>query len=321
MKQQRTPARIARVLLVTMAMTVGPAFGQPAPAAPYEGPKKTLSVDQFLATETTGGAVTADSMTALLTAALIRDGRFVVVERPGLAGVQAEQALAQSGAANVETAARPGQLIGASAIVRGVVTKFQPTASGGGVNMGSLNLGRFVPLPVAGVELKSQTAMMEISLRLVDTTTGQVLATSSAQGTASSSSVGLGGTNTGSGVTGGSGVFQNSPIGKAGEDAIAKAVELIAAGMRNVPWTAHVVDFSDGQVYVAAGADRNVQAGMPLTVYRKGKVLTDPTTGAVLDVEMRKLGVIRISGVRERLSTAQLESGEPPARGDVLRLE
>ena len=72
-------------LFFSLAMALGLSQAQPTmpPAIPYDGLKKTLSVDQFLATESTGGVVTADGMSALLTNALIKDGRFIVVERPG----------------------------------------------------------------------------------------------------------------------------------------------------------------------------------------------------------------------------------------------
>ena len=290
-----------------------------APAAPYDGLKKTVSVDQFQAAESTGGAVTADGMTTLLTNALVKDGRFIVVERPALSGLQLEQVLAQSGATTAETAARPGQLIGAGAIVRGVVTKFQAAASGNSLGIGGLpiGLGSFLG---AGAGLKSQTAMMEISLRLIDTTTGQVISTSTAQGTVSSTGVDVTMVNPKTGLSAGGGTFQTTPIGQAGEQAIAKAVELIASGMRNVPWSAMVVDANNGMVFVNAGAERNVQIGLALSVYRQGKVFTDPATGVVLDVDFEKIGTLRIVGVREKLSTAVVESGETPVRGNLLRL-
>lgn len=291
----------------------------PPPAAPYDGLKKTVSVDQFQAAESTGGAVTAEGMTTLLTNALVKDGRFIVVERPALAGVQLEQILAQSGATAPETAARPGQLIGAGAIVRGVVTKFQAAASGGALSIGGLpiGLGSFLG---AGAGLKSQTAMMEISLRLIDTTTGQVISTSTAQGTVSSTGVDVTMVNPNTGLSVGGGTFQTTPIGQAGEQAIARAVELIAAGMRNVPWSALVVDANNGLVVLNAGAQRNVQVGLNLSVYRQGKVFTDPATGVVLDVDFEKIGTLRVVGVREKLSTAVVESGETPVRGNLLRL-
>jgi len=314
----------AVTLALGLAVAAGPATAaDPAqPATPYDGLKKTVSVDQFLATEAVGGTVTAAGMTAMLTAALVKDGRFVVVERPGMASVLAEQALGQAGATTAETAAKASQLIGAGTIVRGAVTKFEPAASGSGVSVGLPmgSLGSLGSLFAAGAGLKSHTAVMEITLRLIDTTTGQVLSTSTAQGAANSTAADVTIVNPNSGASLGAGGFQTTPIGQAGEQAIINAVEQIAAGMRGVPWSALVIDANDGKVYVNAGAERNVQAGMILNVYRKGKVFTDPATGVVLDVDMDKIGVIRIDGVREKLSTAAVVSGETPVRGNLLKL-
>lgn len=306
-------------LALGLAMAAGPAVAadQAQPATPYDGLKKIVSVDQFQATEALGGTVTADGMTAMLTAALVKDGRFLVVERPGLTSVQAEQALGQGGGVTAETAAKTGQFIGAGTIVRGVVTKFEPAASGGGVSLGGLPVAS---LFAAHAGLTSKTAVMEISLRLIDTTTGQVISTSTAKGSAKSTTADATIVNPNSGALLGSNAFQTTPIGQAGEQAIVKAVEQIAAGMRGVPWSALVVDANDGTVYVNAGADRNVQAGMVLNVYRKGKVFTDPATGVFLDVALEKIGVIRIDAVREKLSTAAMVSGELPVRGDLLKL-
>jgi curli biogenesis system outer membrane secretion channel CsgG len=305
---------------VTLALGLAIA-ARPAAAADqsasYDGLKKTVSVDQFQAAEAVGGTVTADGLTAMLTDALVKDGRFVVVERPGMASVQAEQALGTATSTSAETSAKTGQLIGASAIVRGAVTKYEPAAGGGSLGVGGLPLGSLFG-GEAGV--KNSHAVLEISLRLVDTTTGQVISTSSAQGTASSTNASATLVNTHNGASLGGTAFQNSPIGQAAQDAIVKAVEQIAAGMKDVPWSALVVDADGAKIYVNAGADRNVRPGLALTVYRKGKVFTDPSTGAVLDVDLEKIGTIRIDGVREKMSTAAMESGQAPVRGDLLRL-
>lgn len=315
----RYPTIAAVTVAFSLAMTAGsPAADQTNQATPYDGLKKTVSVDRFLATEALGGLVTADGMTALLTDALVKDGRFVVVERPGLSSVMAEQVLGQVGGTDAENSAKTSQLIGASSIVRGAVTKFEPAASGGGLNLGGLPMGSFFG---ARAGLTSQTAVMEISLRLIDTTTGQVISTSTAQGTANSTTADATLVHSKSGAAMGGGAFQTTPIGQAGEQAIILAVEQIATGMRGVPWSALVVDSDGGTVYVNAGSERNVQAGMALNVYRKGKVFTDPATGVVLDVVMQKIGAIRIDGVREKLSTAVVVSGETPVRGNLLRLD
>ncbi len=294
----RMTSRLALALGLGLAPLAGqPSQAQSPPPAAYDGLKKTVSVDKVLATEAVGGTVTAEGMTAMLTDALVRDGRFVVVEPPATADAEA---------------------IGASAIVRAAVTKYDPAAGGSSLGIGGLPMGS---LFAARAGVKSQKAVMEISLRLVDTATGQVISTSKAQGSASSSAVDATVVDARTGASASGGAFRNSPIGKAGEEAIAKAVELIAASMRNVPWSALVIDATGGKIYVNAGADRNVAQGATLHVYRKGKVLTDPSTGVVLDVEMEPIGVIQIDGVRDRLSTAVVVSGEAPLRGDVLKLD
>lgn len=305
---------------VTLAFCLVMSAGTAAqPAMPYDGLKKTVSVDQFLATEAVGGSVTAEGMTALLIAALVRDGRFVVVERTGLANILAEQALGQGTGAIAETAAKTGQLIGAGIIVRSAVTKYEPAASGGGIAVGGLPLGTFLSSFATRAGLMHRTAVMDISLRLIDTNTGQVVSTSTAQGSASSTGANVTLVDSFSGASLGGEAFRATPIGQAGEQAIVKAVEQIAVGMKGVDWSALVVDANEGRVYVNAGAERNVQSGMLLNVFRKGRVFTDPSTGLVLDVAMEKIGVIRIDGVREKLSTAAVVSGQTPVRGDLLK--
>ena len=311
------------MLALGLALTTGfiHAADQPPAPAPYDGLKKTVAVDRFQVIESFGGGVTADAMTAMLSAALLKDGRFVVVERPGLASVMAEQALAQGRATSAETAAPTGQLIGASILIRGTLTKFEPVAGGTSVSMGGLPIGTFLSAFAPRAAIGSKSSVLEIVLTLIDTTTGQVISTSAAQGTASSSSADLTLVDSNSGASAGVGTFQTTPIGQAGEHAIIKAVEQIAIGMKGVPWSALVVDTHQGAVYVNAGADRNVQSGLYLHVYHKGKVFTDPSTGVVLDVAMEKMGVIQINSVREKMSVAALISGQMPTRGDLLKLD
>jgi hypothetical protein len=231
--------------------------------------------------------------------------------------VQAEQGLGQSGATNAETAAKPNQLIGASALIRGAVIKYEPAAGGASVGVAGLPMGSWFG---SRATASHKQAVLVIQLRLIDTTTGQVISTSTAEGTASANDVSADVVNGKTGMALGGELFQNTPIGQAAQDAIKKAVEQIAAGMRSVPWSAPIVDAS-GTIYVGAGADRNLTAGTTLVVYRTGKVLTDPGTGETLDIEMQRVGEIQIDSVRAKVSTATLKDGDPPMRGDVCKLE
>ncbi|MGV9005877.1 MAG: CsgG/HfaB family protein [Brevundimonas sp.] len=285
-----------RLVLTGAALTVAaaatPVLAAPQSRAAYDGLKKTIAVDIFRATEAVGGSVTADGMTAMLTQALVEDGRFLVVEGGGA--------------------------MEASAIVRGAVTKYEAAAGGGGMSISGGPLGGLLG---GRASTRNQTAVIEIALRLVDTTTGQVISTSSAEGRASSRTSEAGLVDNWGGARLGGEIFRATPIGQAGQDAIVRAVDQIAAGMRNVPWSAIVVDVAANGVYLNAGADRNVQPGLSLSVWRPGRTLTDPRTGEILEVEMSRIGRVQVETVRDRLSIASIIDGEPPMRGDVLRTD
>jgi curli biogenesis system outer membrane secretion channel CsgG len=288
----------------------------------YSGPKKTVFVDVVGAAESMSGGnqslgTTNEGLNAMLVDALVRTGRFVVVERVALGDIQLEQDLGRSGATTAETAATSGRMLGASAIVRATVTKFEANAGGSGVQIG-LPFSRLLGA-TAGVS--GQHAIVEFNLRLIDTSTGQIIATSKASGTADSTNANVSAVNTRSGANVGASTFKNTPLGEAAESAINEAVKQIDLGMGKVPWSASVVAFDNGKVYVGAGAAQNLKAGMTLHVYRRGKILTDPDTGAVLDVLMSSVGTIQIQSVSDKVSIATMPSGDPPARGDIVRLD
>lgn len=288
----------------------------------FSGPKKTVFVDVVGAAEAMSGGsqllgTTNEGLNAMLVDALMRSGRFVVVERVALGDIQLEQELGKGGATTAETAAASGRMLGASAIVRATVTKFEPNAGGSGVQIG-LPFGRLLG-GTAGVS--GQHAIVEFNLRIIDTSTGQVVATFKASGSANSSSANVSAVNNNSGANVGTSTFRNTPLGEAAESAINAAVKQIVIGMGSVPWSALIVAFDEGKVYVSAGADQNLIAGTTLHVYRQGRVLTDPATGVVLEVLMTPVGTVQVQSVRGKVSIAALTSGDPPARGDLVKLD
>lgn len=282
------------------------------------GPKKTIFVGVFEAADAVGGDVTAEGMSALLTDALVKDGRFIVVERAAYSDINAEQAIGKQGQTTAETAPATGQMIGASLIVRGTVTKFNPQAGGGQVQVGGMNL--FGGGVGDSLGLSHQYAEVTITLRLIDSTTGQVLSTMNADGTAASNTASAD-VFTKSGMEIGGQAFNNTPLGKAAQDAIRKCVQQIALVSANTPWSALVAEDSGGQVYITAGADANMQPGTTLHVYRKAKAITDPSTGVVLDTIYDNVGTIQVTQVRDKVSIASVASGNPPERGDVVKMQ
>lgn len=299
--------------LALTALAISPAMAQTGPT----GLRKTIAVDPFGGSELTAGAVSADGLTAMLTDILINDGRFVVVERLALGSVQAEQQLGAGGGASAETAVQSGGLTGAGLLIKGAITKYNPNAGGAGLSVGGLPSGVFG----VGAGVRTKKTTVSISLRLIDTTTGQVIATVNADGAATGQQADAGLVNNSNGSTIGANTFRETAIGKAVQDAILKAVNQIVLDAGGVPWSGLVVQNRSGLIYVNAGADQNVQPGMTFGVYRKGETLVDPGTGLVLDVAMERLGSIRIDTVRDKFSIGQVVDGQDPSRGDLLRAE
>jgi curli biogenesis system outer membrane secretion channel CsgG len=306
-----------RFLAACAVLLLWPSAGALAdgPAPALAGPKKTVFVSAFESADMLYGQATGEGLSQMLLEAIMNDGRFLAVERLAYADVEAEQQLGKLGATTAETAPQTGQLLGASVIIRGTVTKFNPKAKGGGLSLGAGGLfgGN------SGLGMSGNTAVVEISLRLIDATTGQVISTAKAEGSASAKEFNATLYSRGDFEIGGT-QFKATPLGQAAEQAIQAALARIATGLEKVPWTALVIENADGTVYVNAGTNQNVTPGLTLGVYRKTKELVDPATGAVIDTLIDKVGTVQIESVREKTSLARATSGAPE-RGDMLRLE
>jgi curli biogenesis system outer membrane secretion channel CsgG len=285
--------------------------GPTAPAPLSSGPKKRIAVATF---DGAGGSDVGGGLSSQLTAELLKTGRFVVLERADLASVLREQELSVNKLTSPGTAVRAGRLAGAQLLVSGSVTEFEQRAGGGGLRIG-------VGLPGVGGAIggNSVSGHVGIDLRLVDTTTGQVVQSHRAEGRTTAQAF------TGDlmvrNITFGGDTFARTPLGQAAREAIARAVTMIVASMERVPWTGEVVDVAGEAIYVNAGADAGMTPGQVLTVSSIVRELTDPVTGARLGIIEEPLGDIRIDDVKERFSVARALSPMRIARGDLLRVK
>ena len=185
--------------------------------------KKTIAVSKFDAVGSFvgqhGGWDVGGGLAAMLTTALARTNRFIVVERPDLDVILREKQMALSGV----THGVGGQsLIGAQTIVRGSVTTFEQGNGGGG-----LNLGLSLPGFNGGGAGRTMTGHIAIELRLIDAATGAIIATSRVEKKVRQRSLALQGMVRN--VSFGGDHFHNTSVGKATEEAIAEAVDQIVA--------------------------------------------------------------------------------------------
>jgi curli biogenesis system outer membrane secretion channel CsgG len=254
----------------------------------------------------------ARALTEALTTSLVATGKFIVLERLALQQVQSEQDLDASGRVNAETAAEKGKLIGAQVLITGDITQFayQRSAIGG-------KLSNIVKGLDAGVERVS--ASVSIDLRLIDAVTGEVIASIKGDGSAAQQGVTTHLTRDEKKYDGS--VALSTPLGKASRDAIQKSIAGIIDNVPKLKWSARVIDFRDGIVYVNAGSALGMVKGMTMEVFDPQPTLIDPESGRNLGSPEKLIGEVVINGVEQQYSTATVVSGTGFKRNQVVRLK
>jgi hypothetical protein len=156
-------------------------------------------------------------------------------------------------------------------------------------------------------------------IRLIDTTTGEVLASQRVEGKAAA-----GGMKIGANVSGmqfGTSGFDKTPMGKAVQMAIDDAVSQIAAKLKDVPFQARVIKVnSDSEFLISGGAKTGIAEGDTFTVFSVGESLVDPTTGEQLGSELTKKGAVKVTTVEEKYAKAKSDVPIKDVKvGDIIK--
>ncbi len=159
--------------------------------------------------------------------------------------------------------------------------------------------------------------MVALDLRVIDTTTGQVVhafraAAETAQG-GLTADVGY------KGFAIGGDQFDKTVLGQATRQAIAQAVQQILQATAPLPWSGQVVEMQDTAVLLNAGANEDLRPGDLLTVSGLVKALTDPATGEVLAKVEEVRGQLVVEQVHPKYSVARMTGYFPVQRGDLVR--
>lgn len=200
------------------------------PLPPYSGPKARIAIANFKVKAAKAGGEIGSGLREMLITALINSNRFSVVERQVLDAVMKEQELSASGAADEASKVERGRIRTADLIITAAVTEFEPQASGGRAGVGG---GGGVGSGVLGALLGGtlNKAHMALDIRLIDTSTSEILAATRVQGQASDISGAIMAGFLGSwGIGGGLSTYANTPMEKAIRVCIIEAVKYIAQG-------------------------------------------------------------------------------------------
>jgi len=274
-----------------------------------KGLKKTVAVFEFSNDSGYNSiANLGDDFSMQLSDALIQSGKFIVLTRKDLDVVMAEQDLAASGRMAKSKTARIGKIIPAQILIKGKITEFEENTSGGGQG-----------LTIKGISIGANKASAHIAVivQLVDSTTGEILDSKRVEGDAKAGGFSIGYSGS---FSINSSSFKKTPLGKAVQMAIDRAVVYIARKLSSLPWRGRVVLVKDGLVYVNAGRNAGLQPGDRLYVYKEGEALVDPDTGMELGKETKQIASIKITEVQDKFSKANIEQGDinTISKGDLI---
>ena len=262
---------------------------------------------------------------------LVNGGAYSVIERKQLDKILAEQNFSNSDRADANSAAKIARILGVDAIIVGSITQFgrddKSTAVGGGAATSAL--GRF---GIGGVKSTKSTAVCQITARMINTSTAEILASVQGRGEESRNGTGiLGAGGSYAGMAAGaldmkSSNFADTIIGEATMDAVDKlALQIRTVNLsggatdKSIDVDARVADVNGTSITINAGSAAGLQVGQTFTLFHKGKEIKDPSTGEVLDVQTTALGQLTLTSVRERVSTGTYSGTAVPVVGDVVR--
>jgi curli biogenesis system outer membrane secretion channel CsgG len=283
----------------------------------------TTSVTQLFGTNQDVGKGIAD----LLVDKLVDDGVYSVIERKQLDKIIAEQNFSNSDRADPSSAAKIARILGVDAIIIGSITQFGRDDKKTNVGAGALSgvTGHF---GIGGVSKSNSTAVVQITGRMIDTSTAEILASANAKGESSRSGTGLLGSGGSWGGEGGAGLDMRSSnfgatiLGEATGKAVtemAKELEAKATSLPTVtiPVSGMVADAApDGTVIINVGSKGGVKVGDTLAIKRKVRDVKDPATGKVLRSIEDPVGSIVVTQVDEGSATGKFNGAGAPKVGD-----
>jgi curli biogenesis system outer membrane secretion channel CsgG len=320
---------LAACLLLSFTVAAAPAQ-QPQPK------RRVAVIDFDYATVLSGVAAlfgtnqdVGKGIADLLVDQLVKDGIYSVIERKQIDKILAEQNFSNSDRADAATAAKVGKVLGVDAIVLGSITQFgrdDRKTDVGGRALGGVT-GRF---GVGGVQRTRSTAVVQITARMIDTSTAEILASVTSKNEASRDGTGIIGTGGSyAGMAGGvldmrSANFGETVLGEATTKTVADLARQLDAKAGAIPVTVKEINGlvadadPSGTMIINVGSAAGVNVGDQLAIKRKIREVRDPATGKVLRVIDEAVGVITVTEVDQQSAVGKFTGPGTPQVGDTV---
>lgn len=248
-----------------------------------------------------------EGMKTIMTDLLHQSGWFITLGDDEMrnAAMQEQDFAATGRTAKGKKSAKMGRMTPAQLLVRGSITHVQ--------EVGSKKAG----FNYMGISLGGDTGSAEINFTvyLVDSETGQVVASTNVVGDSGRTGykIGYSGSELG-GLRGMFGGEDTDNVGKAAEDAVGQAVNFLIQQLEDIPWEGTIIMAKGDKIIINRGSRDGVSVGKRFKV---GEVeeLVDPDTGEVLDVDMTTVGKLEVTKVKEKIAYTKVTASE----GDIRK--
>ena len=265
----------------------------------------------------------------MLVQKLVEDGKYSVIERNALDKVLGEQNFSNSDRADRSTAAKIGRILGVDAIIIGSITQFgradqHTNVGGGGFGGYGSRMG------IGGVGTHKAKAVVGITARLVNTTTGEILAAVTGTGESSRSGTSLIGAGAGGGSGGGAALdmgssnFGQTILGEAVKAAVGDTATQLDNKAGNLPTvkvsvSGLVADVSGNTLIINVGSKTGLKVGDNLDISRQVRTVKDPATGKVLKTITDKIGSGTVTQIDQDSATVTFTGTGSAKVGDVAQ--
>ena len=260
---------------------------------------------------------------------LVNGGAYSVIERKQLDKILAEQNFSNSDRADPASAAKIARILGVDAIIVGSITQFgrddKSTNIGGGAATSAL--GRF---GIGGVKTTKSTAVCQITARMINTSTAEILVSVQGRGEESRNGTGiLGSGGSYAGMAAGaldmkSSNFADSILGAAVNKATTEVANGMAQRASSLPTVTVTVDgmvadvSPDGTLIINVGSKAGLKVGDTLAIKRKIREVRDPASGKVIRSVEDAVGAVKITEVDEASAVGKFSGAGPAKVGDTV---
>lgn len=247
-------------------------------------------------------------MAEMLIERLMNSEEVVVLERQHLDSVMGELVRQGRDLFRREGRAEQGRLMNARYLIRGVVTDFTVTGDASG----------WFGSAAATARLRGSRARVGLYVTVSDVETGQIISAVRTEGSARQG--GLAGAINYKQVSFGGDAYFRTPLGKATQQAMNRAVRRVLTDLPRERWEPRVAEAGVDYIIINGGQNVGVRLGQRFAVREPGRRITDPITGEVIEhMPGRVVGTLEVHTVQPASSHATLVDGKAQ-RGDLLQV-